>query len=52
MEPVWVERDDEGAVKGVYANKQPGCAEEQLPADDAEVVAFLERLTPQHAPTP
>ena len=40
-EIVYVERDTDGAIKGVYANEQPGYAEEQLPADDPEVVAFL-----------
>lgn len=37
---VYVERND-GTVVGVYANRQPGFAEEELPYDHAEVVAFL-----------
>ncbi|WP_342714455.1 hypothetical protein AAFG22_14865 [Bradyrhizobium sp. B024] len=36
----YVQRN-EGAVCGVYANLQPGFAEEFLADDDAEVVAFL-----------
>jgi len=46
-EMVWIERDTDGAIKGVYLNQQPGYAEEQLPRDDPEVVAFFERLQPQ-----
>jgi hypothetical protein len=30
-----------GKINGVYANPQPGFAEEELPDDNAEVVAFL-----------
>ena len=37
---VYVERDEHGALVGLYANPQEGCAEEELPDDDAEVVAF------------
>ena len=37
----YVERDSgTNAVKGLYANPQPGYAEEWLEDDDAEVVAF------------
>jgi len=38
---MWVERAVGGAVKGVYANRQPGYAEEELPDNDPEVVAFI-----------
>lgn len=41
METVFVQRDENGNIKGVYRRKQPGYAEEELPEDDAEVVAFL-----------
>jgi len=37
----YVQRDETGAVKGVYANLQEGYAEEFLPDDDQEVVNFL-----------
>jgi hypothetical protein len=36
----YVERDDNGKVKGCYANVQPEYAEEWLDADDPEVAAF------------
>lgn len=39
----YVQRDDSGKVTGVYANPQPDYAEEELPDDAAEVVAFLSR---------
>jgi hypothetical protein len=41
----FVERDDQGAVKGLYAVAQPGYAEEGLPDDNAEVLAFNERIS-------
>ncbi|WP_233282798.1 hypothetical protein [Agrobacterium tumefaciens] len=37
---VYVQRDEHGALVGLYANPQEGCADEELPDDDAEVVAF------------
>jgi hypothetical protein len=49
-EYVWVERTGGGAIKGIYANKQPGYAEEQLPDDNPEVVAF--RNPPPVPPLP
>lgn len=42
---VYVERGPDGAVKGVYRCKQPGYAEEQLPADHPDVVAFEQMVT-------
>lgn len=36
----WVQRDKDGFVVGTYANRQPGLAEEALPDDHPEVVAF------------
>lgn len=47
MPDVYVERDDDGAIKGVYTAPQPGYAEEALPEDHSEVVAFL---TPSPVP--
>jgi hypothetical protein len=38
---VWVQRDENGAVQGVYANRQDGYAEEELASDDPGVIAFL-----------
>lgn len=38
---VYVQRDGGGSLCGVFANKQPSFAEEELPADSAEVVAYL-----------
>jgi hypothetical protein len=37
----YVSRDDSGNINGLYANPQPGYAEEFLPDDDPEVVAFI-----------
>ena len=44
----FVERDQLGAIKGVYAVRQPGYAEEELPDDHPDVVAFR---APKPAPT-
>lgn len=38
---MFIERDNDGNIKGVYANFQPGYAEEELADDHPEVVAFL-----------
>jgi len=43
MMNVFVERRN-GAVCGVYANLQPGFAEEELPEDHADVVEFRVRV--------
>lgn len=37
----YVSRNDAGNINGLFANLQPGYAEEFLPDDDPEVVAFL-----------
>ena len=37
---VYVQRDEHGAIVGLYANPQEGCADEELTDDDAQVVAF------------
>lgn len=37
----YVQRDENNTVNGVFANLQPGYAEEFLAEDDAEVVAYL-----------
>lgn len=43
----YVQRDENGLIIGVFTNAQEGYAEEELPDDDSEVVAFL---TPKPAP--
>lgn len=45
----YVQRDGQGAIKGVYRAAQPGIAEEEVADDAAEVVAFLtpRRLIPK-----
>jgi hypothetical protein len=43
---VYAERDDAGNITGVYANPQPGYAEEELPNDHPEVVAFINPPSP------
>lgn len=37
----YVQRDARGGIIGVYANLQPGYAEELLPDDSTELFAFL-----------
>lgn len=37
----YVSREASGNIDGLYANPQPGFAEEYLPDDDPAVVAFL-----------
>ena len=41
MGTMWVERDATGNIKGVYANKQPGYAEELLQDNNPSVISFL-----------
>lgn len=38
---VFVQRTNDGKIKGVYANRQEGYAEEELPDDDNEVIEFF-----------
>jgi hypothetical protein len=38
---MYVQRNAQGQITGVYANPQPGYAEELLPATDPALVAFL-----------
>lgn len=42
----FVRRDESGAVAGLYANAQPGYAEEFLEEDHTEVVAYRNPPTP------
>ncbi|EKJ97198.1 hypothetical protein C241_02829 [Bradyrhizobium lupini HPC(L)] len=42
---VYVQRDEHGAIIGLYANPQSGCAEEEAADSDPEVVAFLNPVT-------
>lgn len=44
MATVFVQRDEEGKINGVYSNICEGVAEEELPDDDPELVAFLEQM--------
>ena len=44
QEMVWVQRDQENVICGVYANRQDGYAEEELPASDPDVEAFRTAL--------
>lgn len=41
MSTVFVERDGSGSINGVYANLQPGRAEEEIAADHPSVLAYL-----------
>jgi hypothetical protein len=40
---MYVQRDESGTLVGVFANPQPGYAEEPLPDDHAEVATFFNR---------
>lgn len=44
----YVQRDHAGNIKGVYAMRQEGYAEENLPDDSADVAAYLQ-LAPTSA---
>lgn len=46
----YIERDEGGDIKGLYANSQPGYAEEWLEDNDPEVIAFLNPTTPPDPP--
>lgn len=46
MKFVWVSRDAQGVINGVFARRQKGIAEERLLADDPEVLAFLNPPAP------
>jgi hypothetical protein len=46
-ETVWVQRNDAAAICGVYANQQPGFADEELASDNPEVVAYLAPPPPE-----
>jgi hypothetical protein len=48
----YVSRDNDGKINGAYAILQPDYAEEYLPDDDPEVIAFQESLKPQPGPSP
>ncbi len=37
---MFVQRDGQGNIKGVYAQRQPGYAEEEVAADHADVVTY------------
>lgn len=37
----YIQRDETSKVVGVFANLQPGYAEEELPDDDEEVLSYL-----------
>lgn len=39
---VFVQRDEQGNIVGVYRRRQPGYAEEEMLANDPAVVAFNE----------
>lgn len=38
---MFIKRDEAGNIKGLYANPQPGYAEEEKSDDDPEVQAYL-----------
>lgn len=45
---MFVRRNSDGAISGAYANKQPGIAEEELPDDDSDLLAFLNPPPPPY----
>ncbi|MBY5698515.1 hypothetical protein [Rhizobium leguminosarum] len=44
----YVQRDEQGNIIGVYANLQPGYAEEFLPDDDQDLLAYLSPPPPPY----
>lgn len=38
---IYVQRDEQGNIKGVFQQKQPGYAEEAMDAEHPDVQAFL-----------
>lgn len=38
-EPVWISRDKNGAINGIFANRQEGYAEEESTSDAVDVIA-------------
>jgi hypothetical protein len=42
---VYVHRDADNKINGVYSNFQPGIAEEEMSDDNPEVIAFLNPVT-------
>lgn len=53
-EPVWLQRDGNGAINGVYSSIEIGRAEEQADSETPEVAAYiamsLARLSPPTVP--
>lgn len=46
---VWVQRDATTAIVGVYANQQPGIADEQIAETSPAVIAFFNPPTDQRS---
>lgn len=46
---IYVERDSQANIRGVYANRQEGYAEEELPDDHPDVVEFLHPVLSHNA---
>lgn len=40
---IYVQRNEDGVIVGVFASEQPGLADEPLKADDQEVLEFYNR---------
>lgn len=49
---MYIERDNQGVIKGVYRQRQPGYAEEELPDDDPRVTEYLTRQQQKPRLTP
>lgn len=48
----FVSRDEDSEINGLFANEQPGFAEEFLPDDDPGVMTFSESFPPPPGPDP
>jgi hypothetical protein len=48
----YAQRDESGNINGLYANAQPGFAEEYLADDDPAVAAYLDQLSQPPPPSP
>ncbi len=42
---IYVERDDSGTIVGIYANAQPGFAEEAVSENSEEIAEYINRIS-------
>ncbi len=42
---IYVERDDSGSIVGIYANAQPGFAEEAVPESSEDIAEYINLIS-------